>query len=104
MSRLIAFLTSVEDPTVLEEMGERFDHLELTGEVDILVGHTNLEIRGIRTHELVDFVVKHEADNGYVEYFGVYSDDYVEPHLSAEQLDLEYKLVVTTQVQIFPPL
>ena len=104
MSRLANFLVSVEDPTTLEEMGERFNHLGLTGEVDILAATTNVEIRGIRTHELIDFIVKHELDIGYVEYFGVYTDDYIEPHLSAEQLDREYKLVITTTVQIFPPL
>ena len=105
MSRLIAFLTPVEDLTELEEIGERlFNHTDHSSFEEIYHAPKNVEIRGIRTNDLVDYIVKYVGDNDYVEYHGVYNDDYIEWHLTPEALDKEYKIVVTTTVQVFPPL
>ena len=105
MSRLITFLTPVEDLTELEEIGERLsDHTDQFSFDEFFYAPNNMEIRGIRTNELVDYIVRDVDENGVVEYHGVYNDDYIEWQLSPEALDNEYKIVVTTTVQVFPPM
>jgi hypothetical protein len=107
MSRLITLLTPVEDPTTLEEVADKlFNHTDMTSFNEIFEAPKNVEIRGIRTNDLVDYIVREVEEDGTVEYHGIYNDDYVEWQLTPEALDLEYKIVIviTTQVQVFPPL
>ena len=103
MPNILAFLAPVEDLTELEEIGNRlYDITNETSFDEIFYAPKNLEIRGIRTNELVDYIVRSVDETGDVEYHGIYNDDYIEWQLSPEGLDKEYKIVVTTTVQVFP--
>jgi hypothetical protein len=104
MSRLIAFLTPVEDPTTLDEIADRlFNHTDKQSFDEIFEAPKNIKIRGIQTNDLVDYIVRDvDVDDGTVEYHVIYNDDYVEWHLTPESLDTDYKILFTTQIQVFP--
>ena len=108
MSKLIAFADIVEDLTTLEEVGEELaERADMPyTEIEIFEVRTPYTIRGVRSGDVVDYIVQEitEEDDGTedTQYHMIYNNGYIEYHLTAEAIDAQYVVEVVTTVRIFP--